>query len=118
MNKARYYVVNKGVVGNPGGLSIHICGKGYATKALQSFGLISKRPLKKGDRVKIRNMRGSLINAANGQTHAVVNAVHYGKPTSLELPNGKIIEVFGLIIELLPLLEKLWVLLKDIFKKR
>lgn len=93
----------------------------YAIKnGKRSFAVKAKRKIKKGDYVRVGNLGGTyfheFLNSLSTNEAKVVE-VWDGLPVKLELPGGKIIEVFGLILELLPALINLWLKIKAIFKK-
>lgn len=85
----------------------------------KSFGIKGKQKIKKGQFVKISKIGNTpALDLMNDLTEnrAKVVSMRDGYPHKLQLPNGKIIEVFGLILELLPLLERIWLAIKGIFK--
>lgn len=84
------------------------------------FAITGKQKIKKGQFVKVSRLGNSplyeLLNDLSENRAKVVDVMD-GYPSHLQLPNGRIIEVLGLIMELLPLLERIWLSIKDIFKK-
>lgn len=79
----------------------------------QLFFALNKEPdkFKPGKRVRITEMQTS------AKQMGTVWSTNNGIPSEIQLDSGKIIPIFGLIIELLPILEKLIELIKGLFKK-
>lgn len=66
---------------------------------------------KPGRRVKIYDTR-------SGQNRSgVITKTHGGAPVQIKLDSGALIPIFGLIIELIPIIERLILAIKDLFKK-
>lgn len=84
----------------------------------KSFAIRGNQKIKKGQFVKVGYLSSTplkdLLNDLSENRARVVETFD-GYPRRLELPSGKIIEVFGLILELLPLIERIWLTIKDIF---
>jgi len=80
--------------------------------ANNSFGIKSRKKLKPGNYVKIYT-----LDNKDEKGRAKVVELKNGLPHKLELPGGKIIEVFNLIMELLPVFVNIWLRIKAIFKK-
>ena len=66
---------------------------------------------KSGKRVRVTNI------STGSKELGTVWAVNNNAPAQIKLDSGKIIPIFGLIIELLPILEKLIELIKGLFRK-
>lgn len=66
---------------------------------------------KPGRRVKIYDTR-------SGQNRSgLITKTHGGAPVQIKLDSGALIPIFGLIIELIPIIERLILAIKDLFKK-
>lgn len=79
----------------------------------QLFFALNKPPhqYKFGKRVRVTNIQ------TGTKEFGTVWAVNNDAPAEIKLDSGKIIPIFGLIIELLPILERLIQLIKGLFRK-
>ena len=83
-------------------------------KGLKIWGFRGRRMPQKGEIVKIDDW----LKRAPFRYGKVAYVNEKGHPTKLELPNGEIISVVGLILELVGLIQKLILAISNLFKRK
>ena len=87
--------------------------KARAVKARPYQSFVIKGKIKVGDKV----IRKSLLFPKHKPDVVTVVAMKYGVPFKVKDKDGVIDNIIGFLIQAIPLIQKLWMLIKDLFKK-